>query len=294
MKAPPPLDPRSAELAALLRERVLVLDGGMGTQIQARNLAAKDFGGAELEGCNENLVVTRPDVIREIHEAYYAAGADLVETDTFGGTPLVLAEYGLEAKCEEINVAAARVAREAAKKFAGPRFVAGSMGPTTKAITVTGGVSFPELVENFRAQAAALLRGGVDALLVETSQDTRNVKAALLGIDAAQREVGRRVALMLSATIEPMGTMLAGQGIDAFCASVEHWEPLTIGLNCGTGPEFMSDHLRTLAGLTRSFVSCYPNAGLPDADGKYNETPAMVAAALSRFIEQGWVNLVGG
>jgi 5-methyltetrahydrofolate--homocysteine methyltransferase len=289
-----PWHPSKKALDELLRQRVLVIDGAMGTQIQARDLKAADFGGPALEGCNENLVLTRPDVIREIHAAYFEAGADIVETNSFGGTPLVLAEYGLQDQCDAINEAAARLAREAARGFPGPRFVAGSMGPTTKAISVTGGVTFPDLVEQFRRQALGLLRGGCDLLLLETSQDTRNVKAGLIGIEKAQEEVGFRVPLMLSATIEPMGTMLAGQGVDAFYASIEHANPLSVGLNCGTGPEFMTDHVRTLAGMSRSFVSCYPNAGLPDSDGKYNETPAMVAAALARFIDQGWVNIVGG
>jgi 5-methyltetrahydrofolate--homocysteine methyltransferase len=290
----PPLSDRSKELLDLFAQRILVIDGAMGTMIQQRNLTAKDFGGPELEGCNENLVITRPDVVREIHAAYFAAGSDIVETNSFGGTPFVLNEYGLGDRAEEINEAAARVAREAARGFSGPRFVAGSMGPTTKTITVTGGITFLDLAENFRRQALGLLRGGVDALLLETSQDTRNVKAALLGIDQAQREFGFRVPLMLSATIEPMGTMLAGQGVDAFYASIEHAKPLSVGLNCGTGPEFMTDHLRTLAGMASCYTTCYPNAGLPDADGKYNETPAMVAGALGRFVEQGWVNLIGG
>jgi 5-methyltetrahydrofolate--homocysteine methyltransferase len=289
-----PLSESSKALAELFAQRVLVIDGAMGTMIQQRNLTAKDFGGPDLEGCNENLVLTRPDVIREIHAAYFAAGADLVETNSFGGTPFVLNEYGLGDRTEEINEAAARVAREAARQFPGPRFVAGSMGPTTKTITVTGGITFLELVENFRRQALGLLRGGVDALLLETSQDTRNVKAAILGIGQASLGVGCRVPLMISATIEPMGTMLAGQGVDAFYASIEHAKPLSVGLNCGTGPEFMTDHLRTLAGMAKCHVTCYPNAGLPDADGKYNETAPMVAAALGRFIEEGWVNLVGG
>ncbi|HXX93444.1 MAG TPA: homocysteine S-methyltransferase family protein, partial [Planctomycetota bacterium] len=241
----PPLRPSARDLEDLLRQRILVLDGAMGTMIQQRHLQARDFGGPDLEGCNENLVLTRPDVIREIHAAYYAAGSDLVETNTFGAMPTVLAEYGLQGRALEINEAAARIAREAARGFPGPRFVAGSMGPTTKTITVTGGITFPELVESYRVQARGLLAGGVDTLLLETAQDTRNVKAALLGIRKAFDEVGWRVPLQLSATIEPMGTMLAGQGVDAFYASIEHAGPLSVGLNCGTGPEFMADHLRT-------------------------------------------------
>jgi 5-methyltetrahydrofolate--homocysteine methyltransferase len=262
--------------------------------LQAAKLSAADFGGPDLEGCNENLVVTRPDVVRGVHEAYFAAGADIVETNTFGGTPLVLGEYGLSERAVELNRVAAQLAREAAAKFPGPRFVAGSMGPTTKAISVTGGVTFAQLVDNYRVQATGLLEGGVDTLLVETAQDTRNVKAAIIGIRDAERAVGRHVPLMLSATIEPMGTMLGGQTIDAFYASVEHAGAATVGLNCATGPEFMADRLRTLASLASCAVTCYPNAGLPDENGKYNETPAMIASALARFVEQGWINIIGG
>ncbi|HVE13945.1 MAG TPA: homocysteine S-methyltransferase family protein, partial [Elusimicrobiota bacterium] len=188
-----PLTESGKALIAQFAQRILVLDGAMGTMIQQRNLVAKDFGGPELEGCNENLVITRPDVIRDIHAEYYAAGSDMVETNSFGGTPLVLNEYGLGDRALELNEASARVAREAAAKFPGPRFVAGSMGPTTKTITVTGGITFPELVENFRVQALGLLRGGVDCLLLETAQDTRNVKAAIVGIDEASRAFGYRV-----------------------------------------------------------------------------------------------------
>lgn len=285
---------RGKELLALFREKILVLDGGMGTMLQAAHLTAADFGGAELEGCNENLNLTRPDVVQKIHEAYFAAGSDMVETNTFGSMPTVLAEYNLADRSREISKAAAEIARRAAKTFSGARFVAGSMGPTTKTITVTGGVTFQQLIDSYRTQAAGLLEGGVDALLLETSQDTRNVKAGIIGINEAFRSTGLRVPLMLSATIEPMGTMLAGQTIDAFYASVEHSGMTSIGLNCATGPEFMADHLRTLNALARCYITCYPNAGLPDENGRYSETPQMIASALTRFIEQGWVNLVGG
>ena len=273
------------DIRSLLNERILVLDGAMGTMIQQRNLTAADFGGPAFEGCNENLVLTRPDVIRDIHRQYFAAGADIVETDTFGATPLVLAEYGLADKCREINLAAARLAREA-----GNGFVAGSMGPTTKAITVTGGVTFQQLVENFHAQAAALIAGGVDCLLVETCQDTRNVKAALIGIE----QVGVKIPVIVSGTIEPMGTMLAGQTADALVASLQHVDLLAIGLNCATGPEFMTDHIRTMHEMATTAVSCYPNAGLPDEEGKYGETPTSLAASLARFVKNGWVNILGG
>src|SRR4051812_43170199 len=177
---------RQQALNDILEQRVLVLDGAMGTMLQQRHLTADDFGGAALEGCNENLNRTRPDVVLDIHRAYYRAGADVVETNTFGATPLVLAEYQLEHDAHELNVLAARLARQAADEFSTPgrpRFVAGSIGPTTKAITVTGGVTFPELIENFYVQSKALLEGGADLVLIETSQDTRNVKAALLAVE---------------------------------------------------------------------------------------------------------------
>jgi 5-methyltetrahydrofolate--homocysteine methyltransferase len=288
---------RREALEDILAQRVLVLDGAMGTMLQQQHLTADDFGGAALEGCNENLVRTRPDVVLGIHRAYFDAGSDVVETNSFGGAKLVLAEYGLADDAYELNFTAAKLARQAAEEFsttARPRFVAGSMGPTTKAITVTGGVTFPQLVENFYQQASALVAGGADILLVETCQDTRNVKAALLAIERLRRELGRNIPTMVSATIEAMGTMLAGQTADAFCASVAHADLLSIGLNCATGPEFMTDHIRTISEMVPVRVSCYPNAGLPNEDGQYLETPTSLAAQLERFIENGWLNMVGG
>jgi 5-methyltetrahydrofolate--homocysteine methyltransferase len=284
-------------LRELMGQRVLVLDGAMGTMLQQRDLSAKDFGGAALEGCNEILVRTRPDVVLDIHRKYFAAGADIVETNTFGGTPLVLGEYGLSAEAHELNRKAAELGRQAAGEFAKagrPRFVAGSMGPTTKAITVTGGVTFEGLRENYYVQAKGLVEGGADLLLVETCQDTRNIKAALLAIEKLSKEIGERVPVIVSVTIEPMGTMLAGQTVEAMWASLKHAKPLAFGMNCATGPEFMTDHIRTLSGSTGEFVSCYPNAGLPDEEGKYLETPTSLAAQLEKFVDHGWLNLVGG
>ena len=288
---------RAEALQEALAERVLVLDGATGTWLQGQNLTAEDFGGPELEGCNENLVFSRPDVIRRMHDEYLAAGADLVETDTFGGTPLVLAEYGLADRAIEQNAAAARIARAAAAAAstpARPRFVVGSMGPTTKAITVTGGATFEEMIVHYRAQAIGLLTGGADLLILETVQDTRNLKAGLIAVEQAFAEIGWRVPVSVSVTIEPMGTMLAGQAVDAVYAAIAHAPLLSVGLNCATGPEFMTDHLRTLAGLAKTYVSCYPNAGLPDVDGRYPETPEKLSAALSRFLDEGWLNVVGG
>jgi len=288
---------RRAALADALESRILVLDGAMGTMLQQQHLTADDFGGPALEGCNENLVQTRPDVVLGIHRAYLEAGSDIIETNSFGGTRLVLSEYQLQDRAYELNLAAARLARRAADEFSTPsrpRFVAGSMGPTTKAITVTGGVTFQQLEENFHDQAKALVEGGADILLLETCQDTRNVKAGLLGIERLMRELGRRIPVMVSGTIEPMGTMLAGQTADAFYASIAHIDLLSVGLNCATGPEFMTDHIRTLSEMASTRISCYPNAGLPNEEGRYLETPQSLAEQLERFIEHGWLNIVGG
>ena len=293
-----PAEERIQRLKQTLSERILVLDGAMGTFIQSRNLKAADFGGPELEGCNENLVLTRPELIRDIHRIYLEAGADVTETDTFGGTPLVLAEYGLQDQALKINARAAELAREAADAVEAadgrPRWVAGSIGPTTKAISVTGGIDFDALTDTFAVQAEGLVAGGVDFLLIETAQDTRNVKAALLGCERAFAKTGRRVPIAVSGTIEPMGTMLAGQSVEALATSVEHVDLLYLGLNCATGPEFMTDHIRSLAQQTRFPVACVPNAGLPDENGRYLETPAMISRTLRRFVEEGWLNVVGG
>ncbi len=288
---------RTEELRALMRERILVLDGATGTMLQAQGLGTGDFGGADLEGCNEVLVRTRPDVIREVHRAYLAAGADLIETDTFGGTPLVLAEYGLAADARELNRRAAELAVEAAREYstAGrPRFVVGSVGPTTKAISLTGGVTFMELIDAFSVQMRGLLEGGVDLLFIETCQDTRNVKAALIGAERVFAEAGARRPLVVSVTIETSGTMLGGQTADALLASIAHADLLAVGLNCGTGPDLMSDHLRTIHQRAPWAVSCFPNAGLPDTDGRYHESPESLANALERFVCNGWLNIVGG
>jgi len=288
---------RGKALLELLEQRILVMDGAMGTMLQQEHLTAADFGGPSLEGCNEYLVKTRPEVILGIHRAYLAAGSDIIETNSFGGTRIVLAEYQVESEAFDLNLAAGRLARQAADEFSAPgrpRFVAGSMGPTTKAITVTGGVSFDQLRENYYEQAKALVEGGADLLLLETCQDTRNVKAGLLGLQRLEQELGRKLPVMVSGTIEAMGTMLAGQTADAFWTSVSHADLLSIGLNCATGPEFMTDHLRTLSEMAGTRVSCYPNAGLPNEEGKYLETPESLAAQLERFARNGWLNIVGG
>lgn len=273
------------------------MDGAMGTMLQRANLSAIDFGGEEYDGCNENLNITRPDVIESIHEQYLQAGADIIETNTFGATKIVLDEYDLGAKAYEINKLAAEIAKKQAERYSTPswpRFVAGSMGPTTKTLSVTGGTTFEELIESYEEQARGLIDGGVDLLLLETSQDLLNVKAGFIGIQQAFDKTGVTLPLMISGTIEPMGTTLAGQSIEAFYISVEHMKPIAVGLNCATGPEFMQDHIRSLAELAQSAVSCYPNAGLPDEEGNYHETPDSLAQKLAGFAAEGWLNVVGG
>jgi len=286
-----------ASLFEQLHKKILIIDGAMGTMIQSAGLTAADFGGEEYEGCNEYLSLTAPHVIRSIHEAYLEAGADIIETNTFGATNIVLDEYNLGHLALELNIESAKLAKQAAEKYSTPewpRFVAGSMGPTTKTLSVTGGTTFAQLVAAYEEQARGLLIGGVDVLLLETCQDTLNVKAGFIGISEAFRKLRKRVPIMISGTIEPMGTTLAGQTIESFFISVQHMKPLAVGLNCATGPEFMTDHLRSLAELANTAVSCYPNAGLPDEEGHYHETPEMLAKKIRWFAEKGWINIVGG
>ncbi len=295
--APGDREARTAALIDALDERILVLDGATGTALQSENLTAEDFGGPDLEGCNENLCATRPDVVERLHETYLQAGADVVETNSFGGTPLVLAEYGLADQAFELNRLSAEQARTACTRFDKPgrlRFVCGSMGPTTTAISVTGGVTFEGLIEHFYVQAAGLMAGGADYLLLETCQDTRNIKAGLLGIDRAFDQAGWSIPVAVSVTIETTGTMLAGQDAEALAVSLLHRDLLYIGLNCATGPELMTEHLRTLSELSRSRVACVPNAGLPDEDGLYHQGPDHFVEVIGRFIDHKWLNLVGG
>jgi 5-methyltetrahydrofolate--homocysteine methyltransferase len=280
-----------------LKKKILIMDGAMGTMLQQAELTSADFGGEEFEGCNENLNLTSPSVIENIHREYFQAGADIVETNTFGATNLVLDDYDLGHKAYEINKVAAEIAQKVAREFSSPerpRYVAGAMGPTTKTLSVTGGATFEQLTIAYEEQALGLLDGGVDLLLLETSQDLLNVKAAYIGIQRAFTQKGFEVPFMISATIEPMGTTLAGQTIEAFYISIEHMKPIAIGLNCATGPEFMQEHLRSLSNLASSAVSCYPNAGLPDEEGIYHETPETLAQKLAGFAEEGWLNIVGG
>ncbi|WP_102275416.1 methionine synthase [Cytobacillus massiliigabonensis] len=284
-------------LSDQLKKKILIMDGAMGTMLQNANLSADDFGGEEYEGCNEYLTITSPSLIERIHLEYLHAGADIIETNTFGATSVVLDEYGLAHLAYELNKKSALIARKAADQLSTkgwPRFVAGSLGPTTKTLSVTGGTTFENLIQSYEEQARGLIDGNSDLLLLETSQDMLNVKAGYIGIQNAFKKTGKELPLIVSGTIEPMGTTLAGQSIEAFYISLEHMKTLAVGLNCATGPEFMQDHIRSLSGLASTAISCYPNAGLPDEEGQYHETPETLAQKLGGFASEGWLNIVGG
>jgi 5-methyltetrahydrofolate--homocysteine methyltransferase len=287
---------RAQTLTDALDDHILVLDGAMGTMIHQVPLSIEtDYLGRE--NCPEILNVTRPDVISDIHRAYLEAGADIVETNSFGGTSIALADNKLEDRAYELNFAAAKIARQAADEFsttAKPRFVAGSMGPTNKDLNITCTVTFPKLHDAYYEQAKGLVEGGSDFLLIETCFDTGSLKAALLAVQKLRRDLGLPIPVIASVTIERNGTMLGGQPIDALYASIANNDLLAIGMNCATGPDLMTDHIRSLHEMSRFRVSCYPNAGLPNADGKFGETPDSLAAQLEKFIDHGWLNLVGG
>ncbi|MDP9201462.1 MAG: methionine synthase [Gemmatimonadota bacterium] len=288
-----------------LQRRVLVYDGAMGTNIQRYNLSAEDFGGKALEGCNDNLVLTRPDVIQEIHESFLAVGCDVVETCTFQSTPRRLKEWGLGDKVREINVAAARLARAACAKFEAPdrpRFVAASMGPTgmlpSSSDPVLSKISYDELADNYYEQAKYLVEGGVDLLLVETSQDILEVKAAVAGIERLFAELGRRIPLQAQVTLDVSGRMLLGTDIASAMTTLEALKVDVIGLNCSTGPEHMREPVRYLSEHARLPLSVIPNAGLPLNTGVgeavYPLEPGPMATALSEFVKDFGVRIVGG
>ncbi|MCM1108489.1 MAG: methionine synthase [Clostridium sp.] len=301
------------ELRDIIRERILVLDGAMGTLIQQYGLSEDDFRGerfaglpGQMKGNNDMLCLTRPDVIGDIHRRYLAAGSDIIETNTFSAQRISMADYGLEAYCREINLAACRLARGQADAFSTaerPRFVAGSVGPTNKACSLSPDVenpalrsiTFDELAEAYTEQMEALLEGGVDALLIETIFDTLNAKAALWAAEEAMQRRGRRVPLMLSVTVSDKGgRTLSGQTLEAFVASVAHADVFSIGLNCSFGARDMKPALQTLARTAPYYISAYPNAGLPNSMGQYDQTPGMMAEEIREFIDEGLVNIVGG
>jgi 5-methyltetrahydrofolate--homocysteine methyltransferase len=306
---------RGEELARLLRERILVLDGGMGSMVQSQGLSEADFRGdrfrdhpKDLQGDNELLVLTRPEAIAKIHDAYLEAGADVIETDTFGSTAVAQADYGLESIARELNEAAARVARECADAWTAktpdkPRFVAGALGPTNKTLSISPDVNDPsfrdltwdELHAAYADQARGLLDGGVDVLMVETIFDTLNAKAALVAIEDVFEERGERVPLLISVTItDQSGRTLSGQTVEAFWISVAHADPLAVGINCALGADEMRPYIAELSKLADCPVLCYPNAGLPNAFGEYDQGPDEMAEKLREFAESGFLNLVGG
>src|SRR5687767_3864223 len=302
-------------LTRLLAQRILVLDGAMGTMVQRRKLSEADFRGQrfashpkDLKGNNDVLVLTRPDVIADIHAEYCAAGADIIETNTFSSTAVSQADYGLEAIAYELNLEAAKLARRVAGEWTRktpdrPRFVAGSLGPTTKTLSISPDVNnpafraitFDEMRDAFKDQARGLIDGGSDLLLVETQIDTLNAKAALVAIDEVFEEQGRRLPLMVSATLtDRSGRTLSGQTLDAFYLSIEHCKPFSVGLNCALGAREMRPYLAELARAVEGYISCYPNAGLPNAFGQYDEKPEETAALVQEFAESGFVNIIGG
>jgi len=311
---------KTALLTRLLAERILVLDGAMGTMIQARRLSEAQYRGApacglaghgcDLKGDNDLLALTQPDVIRSIHDAFLAAGADLIETNTFNATRIAQADYRLQGRVREINLAAAKIARECADAWTArtpdkPRFVAGALGPTNRTATISPdvndpgfrNVSFDELVEAYGEAAAALVDGGVDLLLVETVFDTLNAKAALFAIDALFEARGQRLPIMVSGTItDASGRTLSGQTTEAFWNSVRHAQPLAVGLNCALGAALMRPYIEEMARVADTFVSCYPNAGLPNpmSETGYDEAPETTARLLGDFAREGFVNIVGG
>ncbi len=300
-------------LKAQINQRVLVLDGALGTMIQQYNLTECDFRGnlfadvsQQIKGDNDILNLTRPDVIAEIHEKYLKAGADIIETNTFNATAISQADYGMQTHVREMNLAGARLARKLADCYSTPekpRFVAGSVGPTNKTCSMSPDVndpayrslSFEELVQAYQEQMAALIEGGVDALLIETIFDTLNAKAAIFAAEKTMEMLGKKVPLMLSVTVSDVGgRTLSGQTLDAFLASVAHADIFSVGLNCSFGAEQMKPFLRQLAAHAPYYISVYPNAGLPNSLGQYDETPSHMASVIKTYLDEQLVNIVGG
>jgi 5-methyltetrahydrofolate--homocysteine methyltransferase len=302
-------------LTALFAKRIVILDGAMGSMIQTYRLEERDFRGErfaqhphDLKGDNDLLCLTRPDVVEEIQTAYFAAGADVVETNTFNATAISQADYQMQSQVREINLAAAAIARRAANKAEaatpGRRcFVAGALGPLNRTLSMSPDVNRPDyravtwdqVVDAYTEQAQALLDGGVDAFLVETIFDTLNSKAAIFAIERVFENSGRRVPVMISVTItDASGRTLSGQTVEAFYNSIRHARPLSVGINCALGARQMRPYIEALSKVAECYVSCYPNAGLPNAFGGYDEKPEDMAEVLAEFADAGFLNLVGG
>ncbi|TMM56242.1 5-methyltetrahydrofolate--homocysteine methyltransferase [Maribacter algarum] len=299
----------------ILKERILVLDGAMGTMLQRYKFTEEDFRGERfkhwehpLQGNNDLLSLTQPEAIAEVHRKYFAAGADIVETNTFSGTTIAMADYHMEDLVYELNYESAKIAKKVADEFTAreshkPRFVAGSMGPTNKTASMSPDVndpgfraiSFDELRIAYKQQAEALLDGGSDILLVETIFDTLNAKAALFAIEEVKEERNIDVPIMVSGTItDASGRTLSGQTAEAFLISISHIPILSVGFNCALGANQLVPHLEVLSSRTLHAISAHPNAGLPNAFGEYDETPEQMAAQIKEYVEKGLVNIVGG
>ncbi|MDO9402160.1 MAG: homocysteine S-methyltransferase family protein [Polaromonas sp.] len=307
---------RGQPLPAILEKRIVILDGAMGTMIQRFKLSEAQYRGErfkdfhkDVKGNNELLSLTRPDVIADIHESYLAAGADMVETNTFGATTVAQADYDMADLAVEMNDESARIARAACDKFSTPdkpRFVVGALGPTPKTASISPDVndpgarntSFEELRKAYYEQTEALVRGGVDVLLVETIFDTLNAKAALFAIDEYFENSGERLPLIVSGTVtDASGRILSGQTVTAFWHSIRHARPLAVGLNCALGAALMRPYIQELSRVAGdTFISCYPNAGLPNpmSDTGFDETPEVTSRLLREFADEGLVNIVGG
>jgi 5-methyltetrahydrofolate--homocysteine methyltransferase len=309
---------KSSSFAALRRlfdSRIAVLDGAMGTMIQARGLEEPDFRGKrfaqhprDLKGNNDLLSLTRPDVIESVHSEYFAAGADIVETNTFNSTVISQADYGTEPVVPEMNAAAVAAARRAAAGAMAadpsrPRFVAGAIGPLNRTLSMSPDVNRPDfravtwdqVVTAYLEQARSLAQGGVDALLIETIFDTLNAKAALFATELLFDETGVRLPVMISVTItDASGRTLSGQTISAFYSSIAHANPFSVGINCALGGRQMRPYVEELSSIATCYTTCYPNAGLPNAFGGYDESPEDMAAVLGDFAQNGWINMVGG
>jgi 5-methyltetrahydrofolate--homocysteine methyltransferase len=307
---------RGAALPGILQQRIVVIDGAMGTLIQRYGLGEDEFRGErfrdhgkDLKGNNDLLVLTRPQVVREIHDAYLDAGADIIETNTFGATRVAQGDYALEAVAREMNVAAARIARQAADAASTPerqRFVAGALGPTPRTASISPDVndpgarntSFDELRAAYLEQASGLLEGGIDLFLVETIFDTLNAKAAIFALEELMESTGERLPVIISGTVtDASGRILSGQTVPAFWHSVRHARPLAVGLNCALGAALMRPYLEELSKVAGdTWISCYPNAGLPNpmSETGFDETPAVTGALLEEFARAGFLNIAGG
>ena len=311
-----PVYTRAQALPEILKHRIAILDGAMGTMIQRFKLGEEQYRGErfkdfhkDVKGNNELLSLTRPDVIRDIHEGYLAAGADIIETNTFGATTVAQEDYDMAHLAREMNVASARIARQACDKYSTPdkpRFVAGALGPTPKTASISPdvndpgarNVTFEQLRAAYYEQIEALVEGGADLLLVETIFDTLNAKAALFAIDEFFEKSGERLPVIISGTVtDASGRILSGQTVTAFWASVRHIQPLAVGLNCALGATLMRPYIQELAKVAGdTFISCYPNAGLPNpmSDTGFDETPDVTSRLIREFADEGLVNIVGG